>query len=151
MTGRSKQAVALLPVFFCLLSSVLCGSGFEGLAVSSADDARGWHKVLPSAALPPGKLSRVQVAGRGVLLARLDDGTLAAATVVCPHRGEDLSRGMLFQDAIDCPLHHYLYDLRTGENRYPRNVFPADLAAQLAPLPLYPVKDEDGWIWVRER
>jgi nitrite reductase/ring-hydroxylating ferredoxin subunit len=121
------------------------------LAVSSADHATGWHKVLPSAALPPGRLSKVHVAGEGVLVARLDDGTLAAATVVCPHRGEDLSEGMLYLDAIDCPLHHYLYDLRTGENRYPRNVFPADLAGRLAPLPLYPVKEVDGWIWVRER
>ena len=110
----------------------------------------GWHKVLPSAALPPGRLSKVEVAGRGLLLARLDDGTLAATTSVCPHRGEDLSQGMLYFDAIDCPLHHYVYDLRTGVNRYPRDVFPADLAARLAPLRLYPVKDEDGWIWVRE-
>jgi nitrite reductase/ring-hydroxylating ferredoxin subunit len=113
-------------------------------------ESGGWHKVLPSAALPPGRLSKVEVAGRGVLLARLDDGTLAAASSVCPHRGEDLSGGMLYLDGIDCPLHHYVYDLRTGVNRYPRDVFPADLAARLAPLRLYPVKDEDGWIWVRE-
>jgi nitrite reductase/ring-hydroxylating ferredoxin subunit len=74
---------------------------------------------------------------------------VAAATTVCPHRGEDLSGGMLYLGAIDCPLHHYLYDLRTGENRYPRNVYPAAKAAGLAPLPLYPVKEEGGWIWVR--
>jgi 3-phenylpropionate/trans-cinnamate dioxygenase ferredoxin subunit len=85
-----------------------------------------------------------------MLLARLDDGTVAAAAVVCPHQGANLAEGMLYFDAIDCPLHHYLYDLRTGENRYPRNVFPADLAVSLAPLRLYPVKEEDGWICVRE-
>jgi nitrite reductase/ring-hydroxylating ferredoxin subunit len=110
-----------------------------------------WHKALPSAALPAGKLAKAHVAGKNVLLARLDDGTLAAASAVCPHQAADLSEGMLYFDAIDCPLHHYVYDLRTGENRYPRNVFPADLAARLAPLPLYPVKDEDGWIWVGDR
>ena len=109
----------------------------------------GWHKVLPSGALPAGKITKVAAGGKSVLLARLDDGTLAAASPVCPHKGEDLSKGMLYFGAIDCPLHHYVYDLRTGENRYPRNVFPADLAARLAPLPLYPVKDEDGWIWVQ--
>lgn len=118
----------------------------------SADGAAGgWHRVLPSAALPPAKLSKVVVAGKPVLLARLDDGTLAAAAVFCPHRGADLSEGMLYFDAIDCPLHHYVYDLRTGENRYPRNVFPADLAANLAPLPLYPIKEEDDWIWVADQ
>jgi len=110
-----------------------------------------WHKVLPSNALPAGKLTRTYVAGKKLLLARLDDGTLAAASAVCPHQGADLTEGTLYFDAIDCPLHHYVYDLRTGENRYPRNVFPADLAARLANLRLYPAKDEDGWIWVAER
>jgi nitrite reductase/ring-hydroxylating ferredoxin subunit len=107
-----------------------------------------WQRVLPTAALAVGALAKVFVAGQPVLLARLDDGTVAAASAVCPHRGEDLSGGMLYMGAIDCPLHHYLYDLRTGDNRYPKNVFPADLADRLAPLPLYPVKDEGGWIWV---
>jgi 3-phenylpropionate/trans-cinnamate dioxygenase ferredoxin subunit len=115
------------------------------------EKAVSWHKVLSSAALAPGKLAKVWVAGRAVLLARLDDGTVTASSAICPHKGADLSEGMLYFDAIDCPLHHYVYDLRTGENRYPRNVFPADLTVQLAPLPLYPVKEEDGWIWVGER
>jgi 3-phenylpropionate/trans-cinnamate dioxygenase ferredoxin subunit len=108
----------------------------------------GWQRVLVSAALLPGKLAKALVAGREILLARLDDGTLAAADVVCPHQGADLSEGMIYLDAVDCPLHHYLYDLRTGENRYPRDVFPAHLKDRLAPLRLFPVKEEDGWIWV---
>jgi nitrite reductase/ring-hydroxylating ferredoxin subunit len=111
--------------------------------------AEGWHKVLPGAALAVGKLAKVFVSNRNVLLARLDDGTVAASAVACPHQGGDLSQGMLYMDAIDCPLHHYLYDLRTGINRYPREVYPADLAADLAPLRLYPVRETDGWIWVR--
>ncbi|SRR5258708_2138451 len=107
-----------------------------------------WQKVLRSADLKPGALAKVFVAGKPVLLARLEDGTVAAATAVCPHRGEDLSAGMLYMGAIDCPLHHYLYDLRTGANRYPRNVFPADLAVDVRPLPLFPVQEADGWILV---
>jgi nitrite reductase/ring-hydroxylating ferredoxin subunit len=113
--------------------------------VVSAD---GWHRALASTDLRPGSLAKVAVAGKDVLLARLDDGTVTAASPVCPHRGEDLSGGMVYFDAVDCPLHHYVYDLRTGENRYPRNVFPADKAAGLAPLPLYPAREEEGWIWV---
>jgi|SRR5262245_6441433 len=110
-----------------------------------------WHNVLPSADLATGALAKVLVGVEPVLLARLDDGTVAAASAVCPHRGEDLSGGRLYFGAIDCPLHHYVYDLRTGANRYPRDVFPADLAAQLDALPLYPVKEENGWIWVAPR
>jgi 3-phenylpropionate/trans-cinnamate dioxygenase ferredoxin component len=107
-----------------------------------------WTAVLPSDALRPGALAKVFVAGEPVLLARLEDGVVAAASAVCPHQGEDLSGGRVYMGAIDCPLHHYLYDLRTGANRYPREVFPADLAARVKPLPLYSVKEEEDWIWV---
>ena len=108
-----------------------------------------WIKVLPDDALKLGALAKVTIAGKPVLLARLDDGTVAAASAVCPHQGEDLTGGMLYMGAIDCPRHHYLYDLRTGANRYPHDVFPAALAAKLAPLPLYPAKEENGWIWLQ--
>jgi len=107
-----------------------------------------WRRVLAAADLKAGSLTKVAVEGKEVLLARLEDGTVAAACPVCPHRGEDLSGGLVYLGAIDCPWHHYLYDLRTGDNRYPRNVFPADKAVGLAPLPLYRAKEEDGWIWV---
>ena len=110
--------------------------------------AEAWHKAMASADLGPRGLVRVDVAGEPVLLARLEDGTVAASTPICPHQEADLSRGMLYMGAIDCPRHHYLYDLRTGRNRYPRDVFPADLAAGLKPLVVFPVKEEHGWIWV---
>ena len=110
--------------------------------------ANGWHKALASEDLQTRALVKLCIAGRPVLVARLEDGTVAASSAVCPHQDADLSGGMVYMGAIDCPRHHYLYDLQTGENRYPRNVFPADLASSLAPLPLYPVKEESGWIWV---
>jgi nitrite reductase/ring-hydroxylating ferredoxin subunit len=112
--------------------------------------AKVWHKALPSDQLAAGRLTKVHVAGRAVLLARLEDGTPVAASVVCPHEQADLSDGSVFMGAVDCPRHHYLYDLRTGENRYPRNVFPPDLAANLVPLPLYPVRESEGWLWVAQ-
>ena len=110
-----------------------------------------WYKVLPAAELKRRALRKVRVAGGVVLLARLEDGALAAAAVVCPHEAADLSQGRVYMGAIDCPRHHYLYDLRSGRNRYPCNVLPADLAANLASLPLYPVREKSGWIWVGKR
>ncbi len=110
-----------------------------------------WYKVLPTAQLKRRMLRKVRVAGSFVLLARLEDGTLTAASAVCPHEGADLSRGRVYMGAIDCSRHHYLYDLRTGLNRYPHDVYPTDLAASLAALPLYPVREKDSWIWVGRR
>ncbi|HJZ91106.1 MAG TPA: Rieske (2Fe-2S) protein [Gemmataceae bacterium] len=129
------------------------GYGMSGEQSTGSDSSFPLHppsfrKALPSIDLGPGALTKVIVAGKPVLLARLEDGTVAAASAVCPHRGEDLSGGHIYMGAIDCPHHHYLYDLRTGVNRYPRDVFPADLAAGVAPLPLYAVKEEGGWIWI---
>jgi nitrite reductase/ring-hydroxylating ferredoxin subunit len=108
-----------------------------------------WHKVVASSGLRPRAIVKVRVTRGPVLLARLEDGTVAASSPVCPHEQADLSAGTVYMGAIDCPRHHYLYDLRTGENRYPRNVFPPELASRLAPLQLYRVKEEDGWISVR--
>ena len=110
--------------------------------------ANGWQKALASESLRTRGLVKLRIAGLPVLLARLEDGTVAASSAVCPHEAADLSDGMVYMGAIDCPRHHYLYDLQTGENRYPHNVFPADLASTLAQLPLYPVKEENSWIWV---
>ena len=116
---------------------------------SEPQDIR-WHKVLPAAELAPRTLRKVCVAGSVVLLVRSEDGALQATSAVCPHQAADLSQGKVYMGAIECPRHRYLYDLRTGRNRYPREVFPADLAAALDPLPLYPVREKSGWIWVGE-
>lgn len=108
-----------------------------------------WHKAVSSESLPPRSLLKVRIAGEAVLLARLDDGTAAASSPVCPHEAADLAEGSIYMGAIECPRHRYLYDLRTGENRYPKDVYPADLAAELNALRLFDVKEEQGWIWVR--
>jgi nitrite reductase/ring-hydroxylating ferredoxin subunit len=110
-----------------------------------------WYRALASALLPPRRLLKVCVGGHEILLARLPDGTAAACQPLCPHQQAQLVEGSIYMGALDCPLHHYLYDLRTGVNRYPRNVFPADRAAALAPLRLYPVCERRGAIWVQLR
>ncbi len=123
----------------------------QGAPLHHEPEAVFWYKVLRSAELERRALRKVRVADSTVLLARLEDGSLAASSVVCPHEAADLSQGKVYMGAIDCPRHHYLYDLRTGVNRYPRDVFPADLTDTLAPLPLYPVREKSGWIWVGKR
>lgn len=96
-------------------------------------------------------LRKVSTPEGETLLVRLEDGNVCATGVVCPHEGADLSEGRLYMGAIDCPLHHYLYDPRTGENRYPKDVYPADLAAELKALPTYPIRESEGWIWVKRK
>jgi nitrite reductase/ring-hydroxylating ferredoxin subunit len=45
----------------------------------------------------------------------------------------------------------FQYDVKTGENYFPRNVYPKDykrLEAQVGPLKTYEVKLRDGEVWV---
>ena len=70
--------------------------------------ADAWHRALASDQLAAGKLTKVRVQGKAILLARLEDGTPVAASVVCPHEQADLSEGAVYMGAVDCPRHHYL-------------------------------------------
>ena len=112
-------------------------------------------KVLPSAELieeTPGepRLRRVNVAGTDVLLGRLTGGRVVAFSATCPHQQTDLEGATFFDGRVRCPLHVYLYDPVTGENVVPaRDANPANLW-KLKPgyMPVYPVEERDGWIWV---
>jgi len=58
---------------------------------------------------------------------------------------------------LDCPWHHFQYDIRiqydirTGENYFPKNVYPKDYAKleeQLRPLRTYRVELRESELWV---
>ena len=70
----------------------------------------------------------------------------------CPHQNNPLEGAVLWENLLDCPWHHYQYDVRTGENHFPRNVFPVQdmphLRRELRSLETYPVELRDGEIWV---
>ncbi len=85
-----------------------------------------------------------------VLLARLRSGEVAAAEPLCPHEQARLADGTIREGAVDCPKHHYLFDLKTGENLYPSRVYPKWKLEEVGDLslPLYPCREEDGWIVV---
>lgn len=112
-------------------------------------------RVLPSAELEtetPGepRLKMVTVGGTDIILGRLSTGPVVAFSSRCPHQDTHLEGATFFDGRIRCPLHVYLYDPRTGENIVPaRDANPANLW-KLKPgyLPVYPVEERDGWIWI---
>lgn len=112
-------------------------------------------RVLASAELieeTPGepRLAKVTIDGTDVLLGRLAGGKVIAFSSFCPHQQTDLEGATFFDGRVRCPLHVYLYDPQTGENIVPaRDADPANLW-KLKPgyLPVYPVEERDGWIWV---
>jgi nitrite reductase/ring-hydroxylating ferredoxin subunit/predicted secreted protein len=112
-------------------------------------------RVLASADLieeTPGepRLRMVTIDGTDVLLGRLTGGQVIAFASNCPHQQTHLEGATFFDGKVRCPLHVYLYDPQTGENVVPaRDANPANLW-KLKPgyLPVYPVEERDGWIWV---
>ena len=76
--------------------------------------------------LAQGKLERVNVKGQSIVLTLVEkiDHTVGfdvvAFSSICPHALGDLSQGWLTANEIDCPMHYYRYNMRTGECTYPR-------------------------------
>ncbi len=103
--------------------------------------------------LPEGGREVVQVAGRGVLLIH-HEGELFAISSTCPHMGLPLQPARIDATCtLFCPWHRSAFDLRTGDVKewapWPPGIGPmlGRLSREKA-LPIYPVKAEDGAIWV---
>jgi 3-phenylpropionate/trans-cinnamate dioxygenase ferredoxin component len=100
--------------------------------------------------VPPGRTKFVRAGEIPVILANYH-GRIYALSGLCPHRNNPLEGAVLWDDLIDCPFHHFQYDVRTGENRFPKNVYPEDmphLEQQVRSLQHYAVEVRDGDIWV---
>jgi nitrite reductase/ring-hydroxylating ferredoxin subunit len=62
-----------------------------------------------------------------------------------------LEGATMWDNLIDCPFHHFQYDVTTGENYFPRNVYPKDyerLESQVRLLKTYIVEVREGDVWV---
>lgn len=116
--------------------------------VVSTDPPDGYQRVARSDEVARPGFVRREAHGRPVLLVRLSDGSPVAFGHICPHQGLELDEGVLWEDEVDCPHHHYTYDPRTGENLYPKRVFPARRAAGVRGIPVFETREEDGWVWV---
>lgn len=109
-----------------------------------------WHFAAPAADIPAGHTGCYSISGRRILIAHCG-GEFFALDGICPHRRNPLDGAQLWGHLVDCPWHHFQYDVRTGENWYPKNVYPADLpdlASQLQPIATYRVELRGSEIWV---
>ena len=78
------------------------------------------------------------------------EGTVHALSGTCHHKLNPLDGATMRGPYIDCPYHHYQYDVRTGANHYPQCALPKECAldGEFKPLKVYPVEVRDGEIWV---
>lgn len=97
------------------------------------------HKVgATSTLLKNGSMTRLEVEGTGIVLARVDDQYYAVGGT-CTHYGGPLNEGVLKGHQVMCPWHHACFDIRNGLRLEP----PA-----LNNLPHYPVRVANGEVIV---
>lgn len=111
----------------------------------------GFRKIGRVEEIPPGETKYVCLDQVPVIVANWK-GQFFALSGTCPHKHYPLEGARLWDQLLDCPWHHFQYDVRTGENYFPKNVYPEDyprLRSQLQPLKTYPVEIKEGEIWVK--
>ena len=103
-----------------------------------------WIDVAPAAQLPPGEAVVVEVDGSPVAVVNLD-GSYHAVSNICSHEGlpivgagADISE-LLVDGELLCPYHGARFCLRSGD---------ALCAPAYDPLPVYPVRVENGLVQV---
>jgi 3-phenylpropionate/trans-cinnamate dioxygenase ferredoxin component len=109
-----------------------------------------FQKLASLDEVPAGRTKFVCVDDMPVILANWE-GRIYALYGLCPHQNNPLEGAILWDDLIDCPYHHFQYDVQTGKDYFPENVYPKDyskLQEQLRPLRTYPVELRDSEVWV---
>jgi 3-phenylpropionate/trans-cinnamate dioxygenase ferredoxin subunit len=76
--------------------------------------SRDFVKVAHLGELLPGKMKRIDVKGRRILLANVGD-SIYATDDTCTHEEASLSKGFLKGEIVKCPLHGSRFNLCTGE------------------------------------
>lgn len=72
-----------------------------------------WVEIAKRADLPPGR-GRTLQAGGHVLALFNDGGTYFAIDDTCPHQGASLGDGLLYEGLVICPMHQWMFSLRSG-------------------------------------
>jgi nitrite reductase (NADH) small subunit len=79
-----------------------------------------WTLICRVDDIPPLGARRVQRAqGLAVAVFRTADDRIYALLDRCPHKGGPLSQGIVFGDAVACPLHNWTIALADGNARAP--------------------------------
>ena len=96
-----------------------------------------WVQIAEAATLSPGQ-GRTVAAGERQLALFNDGGEFFAIDDSCLHQGGSLGLGTLHAGRVICPLHSWVFELRSG--RCPRQTH--------APVAVYPTRCHDGVVEV---
>ena len=98
-----------------------------------------WHDVAATDEIEDEDVIQVQAGGLVLAIYNLG-GSFFATTDVCSHAGACLSDGFVIGEEIECPLHQGRFHIPSGDARG---------APASEPLAVYPVKAENGRVYVK--
>ena len=108
-----------------------------------------WYMPALSSSLKRGEMRREMLLGEPVLLGRMRDGAAFAIRDICPHRGVPLSAGKLMADnTVECPYHGWRFRKDGVCSAIPSLVEGQDMDPEKIRVRSYPVREQDGLIWV---
>lgn len=109
-------------------------------SVNGASSERGWLQGPPLEEVQPGRPYRLDVEDLSIIILNVQN-RLSAYRNACAHMGLPIDGGLLddMNGTITCPWHGFCFDATSGEC----------LTAPAAQLESFPLRVQDGHIWVR--
>jgi len=98
-----------------------------------------WTQILRLDDIPVLGARVVRTDTVAIAVFRTRDDAVFALKDECPHKQGPLSQGIVYGDAVACPLHNWRIDLATGEARGP------DIGCTRT----YETKVQDGLVYLR--
>lgn len=96
-----------------------------------------YYKTMKADALRPNR-GRSAFAGTTKVAVFNAEGEIFAVKNFCPHAGAALAPGKMDGPVVECPRHKWRFNVETG----------SCLTNPMFEVRRYPVKIEDGYIWV---
>jgi phenylpropionate dioxygenase-like ring-hydroxylating dioxygenase large terminal subunit len=108
-----------------------------------------WYMAALADTLSPGQMRRETLLGEPVVIGRMRDGKVFALRDICPHRGVPLSAGRVMdENTVECPYHGWRFRADGVCSLIPSLVEADDMDASRIKVRSFPVREQDGLIWV---
>ncbi|HEY2068537.1 MAG TPA: aromatic ring-hydroxylating dioxygenase subunit alpha [Rhizomicrobium sp.] len=108
-----------------------------------------WYMAALARDMEHGDMRRQMLLGEPVVIGRMKNGEVFALRDICPHRGVPLSAGkLLAENTVECPYHGWRFRADGVCSLIPSTVEGQLLEANRIRVRRYPVREQDGLIWV---
>lgn len=98
-----------------------------------------WQRICALTEIPPQGARTLQLPDvAAIAIFRTADDQVFALDNRCPHKGGELSHGLVYGETVACPMHNFKIDLRTGHA----------LAPEQGQTACHRVEVREGEVWL---